>query len=193
MKRIAVITILALMLVLAMPLVAAASTCYIDITATGSEIDITCNCTVWAIGTVGASENISTSQTYCYVLNETSQPVTITVHGNEMVDVATGAGTTWTMSATGTPGAATFGLRIGVDDTGNYWDVLIKDFADNPYNTMKYDADTTLGASDNWSFGFNFLSPTSGVGNEAMVMSDDGGTDHAQGDADNGVVLIATI
>lgn len=196
MKRLRYPVLLAVLLIgawlLALPGVAgAASTLYIDITATGSEITITCNCTAWAVGTVSASENVSTVLTYCNVTNTTSEAVEITAHGNEMEDAATGAAKTWVLNSTGAPGAAAIGMFIGVDDTNDDWETTIREHDDGSFDKLDNDGDTTLAASDYWNFGFDFLAPTSSVGNEAMIMCDDAGS-HTD-DADNGVTLIASV
>jgi hypothetical protein len=198
MKRLKYSVLLAVIIIgawlMALPGIAgAASTLYIDITATGSEVTITCNDTIWAIGVVSAGDNVSTAIGYFKLSNTTSEAVNVTIHGNEMVDVATGAAENWTMSATGTPGANTFGMRAGVDDADDDWDTLIKDHDSGGFSTLAFDADDSLAAADDWDFGFNFLPPSSSVGNSAMVMSDDTGAQFAEGGATNGVTLIATI
>jgi hypothetical protein len=166
-----------------------ASTLYIDITATGAEVTISCNCTAWAVGTVIANDDILTSYSYCNVTNSTSQAVEITIHGNEMKDAATGAVKTWTLDSTATAGAATIGMKAGVNDTTDNMQTIIREHDDGSFAKLTFDTDTTLAASDSWLFGMEFLAPTSSLGNEAMIMCDDAGS-HTN-DADNGVTLIA--
>ena len=180
------------MLLVTLPgVTSAASTLYIDITATGSEVTITCNCTAWAIGVVHNNDNISTGFSYCNVTNTTSEAVEITAHGNEMKDSATGAAETWTLDSTGTPGANTFALFIGVNDTEDHWNTIVREHDDGSFDKLDNDGDTTLAASDHWDFGFCFLAPTSSTGNEAMIMCDDTGSE--TNDADNGLTLIAAV
>lgn len=169
----------------------AASTLYIDITAQGSEVTITCNCTSWSVGTVHNNDNVATNLSYCNVTNTTSEAVEITAHGNEMKDAATGAAETWTLASTGTPGANAFAMFIGVNDTNDDWETTVREHDDGSFDKLDNDADTTLAASDYWNFGFDFLAPTSSTGNEAMIMCDDAGSE--TNDTDNGLTLIAAV
>lgn len=188
MKRIAVVTILALMLVLAMPLVSlGASTLYIDITATGSELDISDNVAAWDVGVVSANDNKTTAITWGSITNNTSTEVTIRVYGNDMKDAATGSAKTWTLATA--IDAATFAMKVGLDDDDDTFDIVVKKYGDTPYNTLLFNADATLDADDSWDYGLNFLAPSSSVGNEAMIMCDVAGSE--TDDADNGLVFVA--
>lgn len=198
MKKLVLVVLLVLGLSLIPMATNAASTAYIDVTAQGSELDITVrkisdNATLWAAGTVDPSDNVFTAINWGEIINNSSAAITVTVHGNEMVDLATGAGTTWLLSATGAAGAGTIGMWLGVDDAGDTYDTVIKDYDNAPYTTILFDAEDSLASAASWDFGLDLLAPTSLVGNEAMIMTDlDGGAvGHAVIDAGNGLCFTA--
>ena len=196
-KLIAVGIILGALAVMLCPSIAgAASVAYIDITATGSEINITCNETLWAVGTVNdAFTTENTGFTWGRITNDTSEEVHLTVNGNEMVDIATGAGVVWDLDGDGSPAAGDFSMQVGINDSAPAYDYDIEDFADAPFLFLVYDADDTLdGGGATWDFGLKFDSGGNpGLGNEAMVMSNAAGTSHAVLDADNGLVITASL
>jgi len=182
--------------ILLLPLTAgAASTLYIDITAQGSELTISFPLGAatdnWAVGTVEANDNVTTPFDVFCVQNDTSEAVEITIHGNEMEDAATGLAETWTLSSTGVQGANAFAMWCGINDTTDNWPIIIREHDDGSFVKLKYDEDTSLAASDNWYFGLTFVAPASSVGNEAMIMCDDAGSE--TDDADNGLTLIAAV
>ena len=189
MKKWAVLLTLAMLCVsLFVPtLVSAASTLYIDITATGSELDISDNVSLWAIGVVSASENKTTGVTWGQITNNTSEDVMIRVYGNDMKDAATGSAKTWTLAAA--IDAATFAMNVGLDDDDDTYDIAVKKYGDTPYNVLVLNSDNTLAPASTWDYGLNFLAPSSSVGNEAMIMCDIGG-DYTD-DSDNGLVFVA--
>jgi hypothetical protein len=160
-KLVCLVVVLAICLVMAMPLIAGAATfVQIGITATGSDISVTCNVTDWAVGTVHASDNISTTDNvWGNIVNATSEAVDISVHGHDMAN----GGTTWTLTDTGTGGAGAFSMWVLPD-------------GDAPVRVVK--TGTTawldeLGAGSNHSFGLNFMAPTATLGNLLMTMGGD--------------------
>ena len=144
--------------------VGASSSCNIDITATGSEVNISCNVTLWAIGTVRASATENTTPGYEWgaVSNLGSEAVNVTVYGNDME----GGAVTWTLSSN-SAGAAQFLMYVNTGAGDNY--TIEKEFA-GPYLQWA----TGIAASANQTFGLYFEGPTSGVGNEAMQMTNGG-------------------
>lgn len=188
MKRWAALLVVLVVGMLALPVVVgAASTLYIDITATGSELDISDNVAAWDVGVVSANDNKTTAITWGSITNNTSTEVTIRVYGNDMKDAATGSAKTWTLATA--IDAATFAMKVGLDDDDDTFDIVVKKYGDTPYNTLVFNADATLDADDSWDYGLNFLAPSSSVGNEAMIMCDVAGSE--TDDADNGLVFVA--
>lgn len=169
--------------------VAQAAKLYIDITATGSELDISDNVSAWDVGTVSANDEVSTSITWGRITNNTSEEVSIRVYGNDMKDAATGTTKTWTLATS--IGAATFAMKVGLDDDDDTFDITVRRCGYTPYNMLSYNADTTLDSEGTWDYGLKFLAPSSSVGNEAMIMCDISG-DHTD-DSDNGLVFAAEI
>jgi len=152
--------------VMAIPLMASADTSVnIAITATGSEINITCNQTSWDAGTLAASETAQTAINWGQVTNDGgSEAVDVSIHGHDM----TGGIVTWTLADDATPGDAIIGMQAGLDDADDLYDIVIKKSA--AYNLLSNELATD--ASDN--FGIKFYAPTVNVGNEAMTMGDNG-------------------
>lgn len=189
--------VVSLVVTLFVPLsVFAGSTAYIDVTATGSELDITVrkvsdNATLWEAGTLSASATAETAIDWGEIINNSTQEVYVTVHGNEMVVISTGAAA-WTLSATATPGDGVFGMKLGVDDDDDTFDVIIKDYDDNPYENVVLNSDNTLSAAATWNFGVKFWSPTASVGNDALVMTDLDASEHAVSDSTNGLCFTAS-
>lgn len=187
-----VIFLSGLVLLMLMPLIPvsalAASTLYIDITATGCEVDITCTQTSWSVGIVEANDEVSTAINWGRLTNNTSVAVSIRIYGNDMKDVATGT-RTWTLGTS--VGAAQFAMNIGVDDDDDTFDVAIKKYGDTPYNMLKYNTSTALNPGSYWDFGLQFLAPSSNLGNDAMIMCDINGD--RTNDADNGLALVAEV
>lgn len=166
-KLIVGITLLALVCALVPLSVLADTAQYITITATGSEVDITCNWTAWNVGTVHLSDNIGSGPdgghiyTEGEMTNDGSESVDITIFGENMTDNLTT--TNWVLSNTATAGAATFGMRGGTT-TDN---IIIKQELALPYN---YIIEALAGSGTTIQFGLEFLAPTSGVGNVEMRM-----------------------
>lgn len=185
-KQIVVGIILAAMLCALVPLSVLADTVqYITITATGSDVDITCNQTSWNVGTVHANDNIQTSCTggwfnWGNVQNDGSEAVNVAISGENMTDAAVGFW--WALSDTATVGASTFGMRAGLTFSSD--NIIIKKSV--AFNDLFHALLT--GTSDN--FGLEFLAPSSGVGNLTMEMV--GATD-LPSDVPRGLVLTGTI
>jgi hypothetical protein len=161
MKKLVLVAILvALVGVVALPfVVSAATTVNIAITATGSEVSLTCNQTAWAVGIVHLADTIYTSDnlTWGEFTNGGSEAMDIVCHAHDM----TGGAVTWTLHNT-TPGAATFAMMGSIASEN-----------DTEIHTSDYAFVTDLAASGTQTFGLVFKAPTSGLGNEAMTMTSD--------------------
>lgn len=161
-KLICLAVVLVLGLVMAMPFVASATGTFVQIgiTATGSDIDITCNVTDWAVGVVHANDNISTTDNvWGSITNNTSEAVDVSVHGHDMSN----GGTTWTLTDTGTGGVASFSMWVLNSD--NATTAMVKTTP-----TAWLDE---LAAAASQSFGLNFMAPTATLGNLLMTMEGD--------------------
>ena len=91
--------------------VQAASSCNIDVIAQGSEIDISCNVTLWDIGTWEAADSaVETGLTWGGITNNGSEAVDLTVYGNDMDDGVVVV--TWTLGAAA--GAGQFEINLGL-------------------------------------------------------------------------------
>lgn len=159
-KLICLAVVLAIGLVMAIPVLAsAATTVNIAITATGSEVNISCNQTAWAVGTVHLSDTILTSDNLVWGLftNSGSEHCNIVCHGHDMT-----GGSGWTLDNT-TPGSGVFVMRGSVATVG---DVGVCT-SDNAFVT-------NLGEGATQTFGLVFYGPTAAVGNSAMTMADSG-------------------
>jgi hypothetical protein len=198
-KLVFVVVLVVLVMALFPSLAGAASTAYIDVTATGSDLDITVrkvsdNATIWAIGAIHASDTDNTAINWGEIVNNTSQAINVSINGNEMVTLTTGPGTTWTMAADNTtPGAGTFVMKLGVDDADDTFDMVIGDYDWTPYTKILFDAVDALGASATWNFGLKFWAPTSLIGNDAMIMTDLDASEWNVVDSTNGLCFIATL
>lgn len=159
----------------------AAATAYITITATGSEVDITCNVTAWNVGNVSASDNIFTSDNYFMITNNTSEGIDITIHGHDMK--STDNLTTWDLSDNGTSSITpAFGMQA-TWHTGTC-NVTIREAA--AFNTLVVD----LAAYGTQDFGMCFIAPSANVGNKVMEMVGETGSNV---ETPRGVCLTATI
>jgi len=157
-KLICLAVVLAIGLVMAIPMLASAATSVnIAITATGSEINGTCNQTAWAVGTVQLSQTKYTSDNLVWgkFTNSGSEHMDVVCHGHDMT-----GGTGWTLHNT-TPGAATFAMMGSITTVGDV-EIHTSNFA--------FLSNIT---TDN-TFGLVFKGPTSAVGNSAMTMTDSG-------------------
>jgi hypothetical protein len=165
-KWLAIAVVGAILVTMAMPFLASAATSVnIAITATGSEINITCNQTSWDAGTLSASETNETAINWGQVENDGgSEAVDISIHGHDM----TGGVVTWTLADDGNAGAATIGMKAGLDDADDLFDIVIKKTA--AFNLLVDELATDATAD----FGLKLWAPTSGVGNEAMTMESSG-------------------
>ena len=145
--------------------VEASTTANITITATGSEVDISCNQTIWAIGTVQATQTYATTITWGLVTNDGSEDVDVAISGDNM----TGGAVVWVLSDDGNAGAGIIGMNAGLDDADDLYDIVIK--RNTTFNLL---VDELTGSGGTEAFGLQFKSPTSGVGNEAMTMINGG-------------------
>lgn len=167
MKKLIVIAALAALVgVMAIPFVASAATSVnIAITATGSEINITCNQSSWDAGTLAASETAQTAINWGRVTNDGgSEAVDVSIHGHDM----TGGAVTWTLADDATPGDGIIGMQAGQDDADDLFDIIIKKNA--AYNLLANEIATDAYVD----FGLKLLAPTANVGNEAMTMASSG-------------------
>jgi hypothetical protein len=168
MNKVLILTVVvSLMLVLAIPfgVATAATSVNIAITATGSEINITCNQTTWDAGTLSTSETAQTAINWGQVQNDGgSEAVDISIHGHDM----TGGAVTWTLSDDGNAGDAIIGMAAGLDDADDLYDIVIKKNA--AYNLLVNE----LATDATEDFGLKFFAPSANVGNEAMTMGSSG-------------------
>ena len=140
----------------------AATSCNIDVTAQGSEIDISCNVTLWDIGIwEGSDSPVETGLTWGEITNNGSEAVDLTVYGNDMDDGVVVV--TWVCGSAA--GAAQFEINLGLE--GGSYNQDVKKEGDTPYTTWK----SGLASLGTQAFGFQFNGPTTGVGNEAMTMT----------------------
>jgi len=178
-KVVIMATLFALLMTMGLSqLVSASSVLYITITATGSEIDITCNRTGWTVGIVNASGNVTTgvARTWAQLESKGTEDVDVTIGGRSMKNAA---GTvTWTLADDGAAGAATFGMYAG--HAGKYWNVLIKNVGETLNKLV------TNFSAGTQNFGLCFLAPTETLGNEVMEMV---GADGNANDEPRGLVL----
>lgn len=159
-KYLAVVILVALVGIMAVPLVASAATSVnIAITATGSEVNISCNQTAWAVGTIHLSDVAYTSDNLLWGLftNSGSEHCNIVCHGHNMT-----GGSGWTLDNT-TPGSGVFVMRGSVAAVG---DVGVCT-SDNAFVS-------NLGEGATQTFGLVFYGPTVAVGNSAMTMASSG-------------------
>jgi hypothetical protein len=158
-----------------------AATAYITITATGAEIDISCNQTAWNVGTVSAADTIATSDNWAMITNNCSDGVDITIHGHDMK--STDNLTTWDLTDNGTGVVAPgFGMQA-TWHTGTC-NITIREAA--AFNTLVVD----LASSGTQDFGMCFVAPTANVGNKTMEMV---GETNSNVETPRGVCLTATI
>lgn len=161
-KLIGVAIIAALVGVLSVPLMVSAATyVQIGITATGSDIDIACNVTDWAVGVVSVNEEAWTTDNTLWgsITNNTSEAVDISVHGHDM----TNGGTTWTMSDNGSNGVAIFGMKI-LKNAGA---------TSNIPRTPSLAWCDELANAGVQKFGLYFKAPSATLGNLLMTMTGD--------------------
>ena len=164
MKRLIVVGIIlvAMAVMLCPSLVGALSYAQIAITATGSDVSISCSQTDWDAGTLSHDEVAMTTDndTWGRITNNTSEAVDVTIHGHDMA----GSGVTWTLSEDGTNGVATIGMKFVLD--GGAYQAIPK--------TTPAAFKTDLAGSGTQDFGLYLKAPASGVGNVLMTMSSGG-------------------
>lgn len=132
-------------------MVLALSTADITVTATPQSLAITVDPTTQDFADVAVSETPVTGINY-FTIDNTSNVVTdhtIGVQSNNW-----SGGVTWTHSDTCTPGADTAGLRAGLDDADDLYDVIVK------YTDPVLIADDQAIATD-YDFGLKLYVPTS--------------------------------
>lgn len=165
-KMIVVAILVALVGVMAVPLMASAATFVnIGITATGSDISITCNRTDWAAGSLSPDEVAMTSDndSWGLITNLTSEAVDVSIHGHNM----TGGAVTWTLSDTGAHGAGIVGMQFALHEAA-YAAIPVTPSA------LMINELPAVGGSNTQAFGLWIEAPSSGVGNEAMTMASSG-------------------
>lgn len=175
MRKILVGIIVALVTICLIPmsvLATGGTTQNIAVTATGSEVNITCDQTTWEIGTVSASETVitGTGSNWGTITNNSTEAVNVTIHGHDM----TGSGVTWTLADDSVPGAATIGILFSKDDGDGVYD---EGWTATNYvkkSTSYVEVATGLANAGTQLFGMKFFAPTSGVGNAAMTMGSSG-------------------
>ena len=113
----------------------------------GSPSSISNTPSSYNFGQVTPDAALSTGLNYFSVTNNSASAVNITIGGTDLT-----GGITWNLSDTATPGAATAGLKAGLN--GGSYNIVIKKTA--PLNTLK--SNLAINASQGW--GFQLLSPT---------------------------------
>lgn len=112
--------------------------------------DISNTPSTYDFGVVAESANYTTGITNFTVTNSSGGAVDISIQGTDMT-----GGTTWTLSDTATAGSNTYGLKAGLDDADDNYDVIVKKTA--VFN------DLITGLADNTTqdWGLQFFAPTS--------------------------------
>lgn len=189
MKKRILVGILCLVLTLAMlPMTAsAATTDTIQITATGSEINISIDTASWAIGYVYEDTIYQTGITssWATLTNNGAEAVDVTVFAYDMKDDSTGTHS-WDCADDGNNGADVFAMYAGNDDGDDTYDTIIKEYLSTPYNQLIDE----LASSGTQDFGLQFESPSTMSYYEAMTMVGSSGT---TGDADRGVTFTGSV
>lgn len=189
-KLLSLVIILAVlsMLLVTSVVSAVSTTATITITAQGSEVDIvvymhgTTDPAVWDAGTVGASDTPATTITTFVLTSAGVEDVDVTIAGRSMKNPTDTV--TWTLSDTAAPGAATFGMKAGLDDADDLFDITILNVGEA---LNKLVDDLATGSQD---FGLKFWAPSSVLGNEVMEMVGAAGN---HDDADRGLLLTGSI
>lgn len=161
MRKLIVVAIIVAMCIMVMPsAVGAATYVQIGITATGSDINISCNESAWAVGTVSANEKVwTTDNLWATITNSTSEAVDVSIHGHDM----TNGGTTWTLSDNGSNAIATFGMKIANSDNLTITNI--------PRTGTAAWLDELTAAGGTQKFGLYFYAPSATLGNLLMTMS----------------------
>jgi hypothetical protein len=185
-KLLGLVTILAILSTLFVAsTVGAASTANITITATGSVISISVDPTAWDVGIVMVSETPATAINFLTLTTTGSEAVDVTIAGRAMENVA--GDHVWALSNTAAPGADTIGMKAGLDDGDDLFDIIIL----NVGQTLEKLVDELDNTPGTQAFGLKFYSPTSGVvDGEVMEMI---GAVGASTDNPRGLVLTGSI
>jgi hypothetical protein len=162
MRKLIVVAIILAMCVMVCPqLVGAATYVQIGITATGSDITISCNETDWSVGTVGVNEEVwTTDNMWATLTNSTTEAVDVSIHGHDMSN----GGTTWTMSDNGSNAVATFGMKINLSDNVTSTNI--------PRTPSAAWLDEMVTGTQ--QFGLYFIAPSLTLGNLLMTMANGG-------------------
>lgn len=87
---------------------------------------ISLNQTSWSVNSgnpVSASSTYETAINWCRITNNSGGTVNITIHGHDM----TGGGYTWDLADDATPGSMTYGLKAGLDDADDTFDIIVRE------------------------------------------------------------------
>jgi hypothetical protein len=87
---------------------------------------ISLNQTSWSVNNgnpVAASSTYETAINWCRITNNSGGTVNITIHGHDM----TGGGYTWDLADDATPASMTYGLKAGLDDADDTFDIIIRE------------------------------------------------------------------
>lgn len=90
------------------------------------------------------------------VTNNSGYAVNITIGGTDLT-----GGTTWTLSDTATPGTDTYGLKAGLDDADDQFDIIVKKTSPN------FLVEDLAGPGGTQSWGLQLLAPTTFTGGGA--------------------------
>lgn len=123
--------------------------------STGSEEEYVCLEDITNTPSSHDFGNVSTSSTH----NTTINKFTVTNNSGGAIDITISAGNMtggiqWTLSDTATPGANTYGLKAGLDDDDDLFDVIVK--KSESYNTLV----SGLADEGTADWGLQLLAPT---------------------------------
>ena len=111
-------------------------------------------------GIVELNTASSTTIDYFIITNTGSVAVDIDIQGGDL----TGGDDTWTLSDNATVGENIYGLKAGLDDADDLFDIVVM-------NSL-YELINNLGVSDNQSWGLQLLMPSAVSGYDMQEMSD---------------------
>lgn len=115
----------------------------------------------YGFGTVAVGGTANTSINYFTITNTGSVAVDVTIQGTD----ATGGDDTWTLSDTATPGENIYGLKAGLDDGDDSFDVVVK--KNTPYNTLV--SNLAEDATQDWGLKLWMPTSLSGYDNQQMT------------------------
>lgn len=101
-------------------------------------------------GIVSVSLTYNTTINFFNVTNNSGGSIDVTVHATNMT-----GGVQWTLSDTATAGSDIYGLKVGLDDDDDNFDIIVK--LNSPYNNLV----AGLGDGNSQYWGLQLITPTS--------------------------------